>query len=484
MRTNVHARYPSGLPENDEHPYRTGAWQPQTVEWDAWDLDVVGTVPSDFAGTYLRNTENPLFDNKRAYHPFDGDGMLHSLTFADGKTRYTNRFVKTDGFLAEQQAGHALWAGIAEPPKLAERAGWGARGHMRDSASTDIVVHAGTALASFYQCGELYRLDPVTLEDQGKTSWVQNLDGWGVSAHTKVDENTGEMFFFSYSTEAPYLRYGVAGPDGTLVHVQDVPVPSPRLPHDMAFTEDYVILNDCPLFWDPELLARGVYANRFFPDLPTRFAVIPRRGGAIQWFDADPTFVLHWTNAYQDGDEIVLDGYHQGHPVPESLPADGPHERMFRFLDLHRMETRHHRWRFNLRTGATTEGHLSDRIMEFPSINAAFGGRPYRYSYNAVSKPGWFLFNGLVKHDVVSGKEEHFALPDGVFCSEAVFAPRQGSTAEDDGYLLTYTTDVNNNRSECLVFAAQDLLAGPVASVALPERISSGTHAYWWNHSS
>ena len=31
---------------------------------------------------------------------------------------------------------------------------------MKDNASTDVVVHGGVALASFYQCGELYRLDP------------------------------------------------------------------------------------------------------------------------------------------------------------------------------------------------------------------------------------------------------------------------------------------------------------------------------------
>ena len=50
------------------------------------------------------------------YHPFDGDGMIHVVGFRDGKAFYRNRFVRTDGFLAEQEAGQSLWAGLAEPP--------------------------------------------------------------------------------------------------------------------------------------------------------------------------------------------------------------------------------------------------------------------------------------------------------------------------------------------------------------------------------
>jgi carotenoid cleavage dioxygenase-like enzyme len=479
MKSQVHHRFASQLPADDAHPYRTGAWRPQTTEWDAWELDVKGEIPKDLAGTYLRNTENPLTLNMQTYHPFDGDGMLHSITFTDGEARYANRFVRTDGLREELEAGHALYAGIAEPPTLAERPGWGARGFMKDAASTDVVVHAGKALASFYQCGELYRLDPVTLADEGRVPWVSGLNGWGVSAHTKVDENTGELLFFSYSKQAPYLRYGIAGPDGSLSYTQDIALPGPRLPHDMAFTENYAILNDCPMFWNPELLAKGIHANKFYRDLPTRFAIVPRHGGDVRWFEADPTFVLHWTNAYEDGDDIVLDGFFQEDPSPASRPDDTPDDRLFRFLDLYRMKAKAHRWRFNLRTGGTTEHHLSDRIMEFPAINGKVGGRPYRYSYNAVSKPGWFLFNGLVKHDVVSGHEELVQLAEGVFCSEAVFAPRPNAKTEDDGWVLTYTIDVNADRSDCLIFDARSMSSGPVATVALPERIASGTHAFW-----
>ena len=51
----------STLPENDDHPYRTGPWRPQTTEWRADDLTVVeGRIPADLDGIYLRKSSGLL----------------------------------------------------------------------------------------------------------------------------------------------------------------------------------------------------------------------------------------------------------------------------------------------------------------------------------------------------------------------------------------------------------------------------------------
>jgi carotenoid cleavage dioxygenase-like enzyme len=230
--------------------------------------------------------------------------------------------------------------------------------------------------------------------------------------------------------------------------------------------------------------------------MPSRFAVIPRRGGTdeIRWFQADPTFVLHFTNAYEDGDEIVLDGFFEGEPSPvDSLAGDNPpqaggppacegsapRQKAFRFLALDRLQTRLHRWRFNLATGEVREERLSDSITEFGMINAGYAGAKYRYTYAATGKRSWFLFDGLVKHDLHTGSEERFAFDDGIYGSETAMAPRVASTGEDDGYLVTLTTDMNDDASYCLVFDAARIADGPVCKLALPERISSGTHCTW-----
>src|SRR5690349_14090948 len=160
MTPEIVGKFLSTLTEDDDHPYRTGPWRPQNTEWDAEDLTAVeGEIPSDLDGVYLRNSENPLHPALKFYHPFDGDAMIHVVGFRDGKAFYRNRFVRTEGLLAENEAGRPLWAGLAESPKLAERDGRGARGRMKDASSTDVLVHRGTALTSFYQCGDLYRVD-------------------------------------------------------------------------------------------------------------------------------------------------------------------------------------------------------------------------------------------------------------------------------------------------------------------------------------
>ncbi len=472
----------SGLPPDDSHPYRSGVWQPQQREFDAWDMEVEGTIPDDLNGVYLRNTENALFEPIRRYHPFDGDSMMHAISFQNGEARYANRFVRTDAFQAEQEARQSLWAGITEKPSTAiADHGWGARTMMKDNASTDVVVHGGKALASFYQCGELYALDPRTLEDLGKSEWGGRFPAEGVSAHTKVDEHTGELLFFNYGTDAPYMHYGVVSADGELTTYVDIPLPGPRLPHDMAFTENWSILNDLPLFWDPEALADGHYSNRFYRDTPSRFALIPRHGTTdeIRWFEADPTFVLHWINAYEDGDEIVLDGFFQHNPTARGVPRFEGQLKGFETLDVKVLEARPHRWRFNLATGQTTEEPLSERSMEFGMINGMHAGRRHRYSYNALGTDGLFAFEGLVKHDIDSGTEETVHFDEGVFVSETVMAPRDTSTAEDDGYLVTFSSDIINDRSQCLVFDAAALSDGPVVKITLPERICSGTHSTW-----
>jgi len=484
MRVETVQRYESKLPSHDPHPYRTGAWTPNTTEVDAYELDVVeGEVPRDLSGIYLRNTENPLFDALTGrYHPFDGDGMLHAIRFEGGQTSYRNRFVRTAGLLAELEAGGALWAGILESPDLSKREGWGARTRMKDASSTDVIVHNGVVLTTFYQCGDAYMLDPTSLAPRGVAPLHHPsfAKGTTMSAHPKVDEATGELVFFNYSTEAPYCHVGIADAKGKLVRAIPVALPGPRLPHDMAFTKRFAIIGDFPLFWDPAKLAQSVYRAKYFPELGSRFGLVPRDGsGEVRWFSAAPTYVLHFSNAYEEGSEVVLEGYHQGAPVQERTPEDTPISMFMKSLDMHAMKTRRHRWRFDLVTGATREEVLDDECSEFPTIHAGYAGRKHRYVYAAIGEPGFFLFSGLVRTDVQTGAKSTYRFPKGVFASEAPFCPRDGATAEDDGYVVTFTTDMTTDTSECQVFDAKAIERGPIARIRLPMRISSGTHATW-----
>jgi carotenoid cleavage dioxygenase len=461
----------------DGHPFMTGVFTPNHVECNAADLTVIGTIPGTLNGVYLRNTQNPVHQPLGKYHAFDGDGMLHLMSFKDGRCEYRNRFVPTKGFMEEQEAGGALYAGLIDNPKLAKRPGWGARGGLRDTAATDVIVHAGSALATFYQCGEPYRMDARTLAFKGTAPWHDKVMPDGISAHPKVDPGNGELLFFNYSKQAPYMHFGVVDANDTLVHYVPVELPGPRLPHDMAFTKNYAILNDFPLFWDPELLAQGKHKVVYRPELRSRFAIVPRRGGAVRWFDAGPTYVLHWLNAWEEGDEIVLVGCRVADPLPPEDPRDGAWANMMANL---RITANLHRWRFNLVTGETREEQLDDRNAEFPSVDPRVVGARSRHAYSMIlGDEPTLRFTGVMKYDTGTGASQAWEWGPGRYGSESPFAPRTDAGAEDDGYLVSFVHDERENRSEVAVLRADDLAAGPVARVLLPQRVPLGFHACW-----
>ena len=72
-------------------------------ERDTEEMEVIGIIPTDLQGHFLRVGPNPVHVfSEEAYHTFDGDGMIHAIEFRDGKARYRNRFIENECFKLEQ----------------------------------------------------------------------------------------------------------------------------------------------------------------------------------------------------------------------------------------------------------------------------------------------------------------------------------------------------------------------------------------------
>ncbi len=440
------------------------------------DLPVVGTVPADFSGLYVRNGPNAYYPPEWRYHAYDGDGMLHAVRFDKGQVSYRNRWIQTEALQEELAAGHALWKGLKEPPRP-DRPDQ----PLKNNSNTDVKYHAGRLLTMWYRSGVPYAVDPFTLETLGPV----DIDGPGtrISAHSRPDEHTGELMWFDYDTKPPYMRYGVVGPDRQLRHAIDVDLPAPGLPHDMAVTENYTILHDFPLRPDPDALAAGRYKVRFYADQPSRFGVIPRHGKAdeIRWFEAKPAYMLHVVNAWEEGDEIVM----VGTPYRLHKTEDGQTDsrRLENTINQRQRDFLLYEWRFDLKTGLTKERVIDDVLnSEFPVINGAYQGRKNRWSYNIVFPPGGReepRFPGLVKYDLETGGYIAYSAGPNFFYNEPGFAPRDNPRSEDDGYLVTLAWNPREQRSEIQLFDCYGaaLAQGPVASLPLPRRVPNGFHA-------
>src|SRR3954451_10963930 len=452
----------------EHNPYLHGLYAPALAEVTLGDLEVEGELPADLNGVYVRNGPNSQFEPRGRYHWFDGDAMVHAVHFDDGAAPYRNRWVRTDGFARERAAGGPLWRGIMEPTDENPT-------REKDTANTDLVYHHDRLLALWYRAGTPYALDPVTLETLGPDDFGGTLRCEG-SAHAKVDERTGGMFFFDYGSKPPYMRYGVVSPEGVITHFVPIDLPGPRLPHDMAITENHAVVMDLPLVNDPRAAAVGRFKLSFEREMPSRFGVLPRYGGQVRWFEADPCFIYHVVNAWEEADEIVMDVCRVKQPEPRS-DLDGPLAQMLSYL---RLDAQLHRYRFDLRSGACREEQRDDDNTEFPSMHLGYVGRASRWSYAMhLSPEKTLLFDGLAKYDLHTGGAQTYWFGDGRWGIEAPFAPRPGAVEEDDGYLVSYVYDEAEGGSEGYVLDAGDVAAGALARVKLPVRVPIGFLATW-----
>ena len=75
--------------------YLADNYAPVTDEVTAFDLPVIGELPADLDGRYLRNGPNPIdAADPATHHWFVGDGMVHGIRLHDGKAEwYRNRYV-------------------------------------------------------------------------------------------------------------------------------------------------------------------------------------------------------------------------------------------------------------------------------------------------------------------------------------------------------------------------------------------------------
>ena len=462
-----------------DNPYLVGPHEPIRQELDRPELQCLGEIPKDFSGIYLRNGPNQRFAPFGLHHWFDGDGMIHSAQFKEGEVSYRNKWIKTKGLEKEFDAGKSIWPGLMDSPNRDLKTSWGSDLWLKDNSNTDISIHAGKAISTFYQCGDAYALDPVSLDTLGTVD-LESKGARLMSAHCMNDEATGDLLFFDYAVNPPYMTYGVMNKHSELVNFTPIELPGARLPHSMAFTPNYSILMDLPMFWDPLLLEKDIHKVTFYPEMQSRFGILKRMssGETIKWFDADPCYIYHIINSWEEGEEVVLDVCRMSTPVPSKevrQRLSGPYGAMLAWLKL---DACYHRYRFNLTTGETKEERIEDLLSEFPVINNRYAGLSSKYSYHVtLADTDVILFDGIIKMDSTTGTRQRYNFPEGCYGSELQFAPRDNSKAEDDGYLITFVTNTESGKGEIQIFPAEDLSKGPLCRLIVPQQIPPGFHS-------
>lgn len=446
------------------HTHLTGLFAPQREEVDVRDLEVTGELPTDLHGAYLRNGPNPRFDPIGTYvYPLDGDGMVHRVDIADGTVRYTNRFVRTPMVVAEERAGHAIWAGVTDPYTPGEdEVGPELAGTGRELPDINVVRHGGRLLA-MAETTRPYRLDP----DDLRTLGPDTCDGAmpvGSTAHPKVDPVTGDLVLFNYLLDAPYLTWSVVAADGSLSRPPTVVdgLDKPLMIHDMALTDRYVVLVLCPLVFDIAAAVTGGSILDWRPDDGTRVALIPRDGGPVRWAGCDAFWVWHFAGARDLPDGRVQVDYAQWAYPGQFAAADSPNRGglVRAVVDPDR--------------GTIDRTVVHDRDIEFPRVDDRTLTRA-RGPLASIGKLGardgrmdslWFF-------DPDAGTETHWD-PGSLSVAEPVYL-----TGADHDYWGMLGTDRETLTSWFVILPADDPASGPLARVRMPIRVPAGLHGAW-----
>ena len=452
------------------NPFLVGNFAPVADEAD-FDLAVIGEIPKDLAGAFYRNGPNPQFEPESDHHWFAGDGMIHGFFVENGEVRYRNRYVRTPKWRAENAAGKRLFGAFGNPMTTDPSV----LGKDSGVANTNIVWHGGRLLA-LEEGHKPFELDPLTLESVG---YADDYRG-AVTAHPKLDPETGEMVWFGYmSGPIPFnnrLSYGVTSAAGEVLRRDDFEAPYCSMAHDFLVTRNHVLFPILPLTGSLERAMTGAPPFAWEPDKGA-FVGVMKRGASVdslRWFQIEACYVFHPMNAWEEGDKIHADVM-EYETAPLFPNVDGSVNRN----DGARLT----RWTFDLAGDGNTvkRERLDDLAGEFPRFDERRAGLAYRHGWFAAtsiqrSDPG---VSAIAHVDLASGQRRAFTLPAGDVTGEPVFVPRAASAGEGDGWLLSVVYRGEEDRSDLLVFDATDVTAGPIATAKLPRRVPFGFHGNW-----
>ncbi|KAG2446058.1 hypothetical protein HXX76_000660 [Chlamydomonas incerta] len=319
---------------------------------------VTGTIPPELNGTYYRNGPGLQVSNPRYQrHTLDGDGMVFSLAFKQGQAFFRNRFVRTEGFKAEQKAGRPLFRNSFTRGAVDGSVNFNPFDlNFKNVANTGVLPWGGQ-LYALWEAGLPYLMDPVTLDTVRETRMGGQIRSNTFAAHYRIvtehrqpppqqqqyshsgSAGAGEGAQAAGSTSKRLVtfsnEFGFTGAKavfyefdeaGKLIHetehaLQGVDV---ALIHDMIVTEHYYVLICGPIALQPAKFAMQYMLGRcsiaeclvFDGKKPTRIMMFPRPGRPSGKVLAprvvespDPFFVFHNVNGYEaeDGQVLVMD---------------------------------------------------------------------------------------------------------------------------------------------------------------------------------
>ncbi|KAL6544193.1 ccd4,nced4 [Orobanche gracilis] len=457
------------------------------------ECDVVeGAIPSCLDGAYIRNGPNPQFVPRGPHHLFDGDGMLQCVRISNGGATFCSRFVKTYKYTVEREIGSPIFinyfsaftsfpAALSRGAVVLGRVMSGQYNLYRGNgtANTSVACFGGKLFA----LGESDLPYRIKLSTDGDIITLGRHEDYGeplhqMTAHPKIDKETGEAFVFRHNLQRPFLTYFRVDPDG--IKQPEVNIFSKNrssLVHDFAITRNYAVFPDSQILIRPTEIIKGNQPVIVDPTTVPRLGIIPRYAAderEMWWVEVPGFNMMHAVNAWEEewGDTIVM-------VAPNLLAVENLMDRPeLIHSSMERLE-------INVKTKTVTRRPISTRNLDFGVINPRNVGKKTRYIYATVGSEGPKMA-AVVKLDLTLPTAEFGDCTvasrqygPNSYGGEPCFIPREPdnpTAEEDDGYLVTYVHNEATHESKFLVMDAKSPILDIVAIVKMPQRVPYGFH--------
>ncbi len=453
------------------------------VEGDTPRLKVRGHIPEDLIGTrYLLNgpARFNVGDLER-HHWLDGDGLVRQLYFSESGPQFRSRYVRTQRFEEESQAGTALYRSFGtafEGDRLRQR--------LSLASPANVSVYAyGQRLLAYGEQSLPYELDR-ELNTLGE--WTDNERFKGItplSAHPKSDPHSQQMFnfgivFFGGKGHLNMLAYGE---DLQFQASAKVPLPKGNYVHDFALSPRFACFHLSPYQLDVFAFARSgkslQEALSWQDGEGSELLILNRETGAEQKRIqlGRKGFSLHTANAFEDGETLIVDLVETPRPYFDRYVAE-PH--MFNEIEACELV----RYVIDIQTWDLIFTHTiaGDFHFDFPSVARSRKCRNYRYVW-ALGMPDQQLqvpkfYDRLLRFDWRrAAKPTVWQAPKGWFLGgEPCFLGED----EDKGVVLLQTFNPEERSSRYVLFDAHHIEAGPMTQIDLEHFDPPGFHSSYY----
>jgi carotenoid cleavage dioxygenase-like enzyme len=448
-------------------------------------LPVQGRIPDWVAGTLVRNGPGTFRVGDQQYrHWFDGLAMLHRFTVAGGQVSYANKYLQSRAYDEARATGRISYSEFATDPcrSMFQRVQSVFSPRITDSAKVSIAKIAEHYLA-LAETPIQVEFDPETLESVGVFQYEPGTTGQMTTVHPQFDFASDEVFNLvtRYHRVSHYHVYKLKGQLRPEL-ASSLPVSQPAYMHSFGMTENYFILSEFPLVVNPLhlLLWLKPYIENFRwkPQRGAPFSIIDRRTGKlVRKVEADPYFAFHHVNAFERGDELVVDI--AAYPDADVLQAYYLNRLKDPNLEVPFGNLR--RYRLPLKAGRASYEVISDQCMELPNFDyRRYNMRDsYRYVYAVSIHPQQRqgFYNQLLKVDVETGATQTWYQP-GCYPGEPIFVGKPGRAAQDDGVILSVVLDARAGTSFLLVLDAHSF--DELARAEIPHAVLFGYHGAYF----